>query len=67
MGEAFKRAQDMPPMMNAAGNVATYTLETNGDSFPRTPTNLVMVLRDGKWTFDWVNTMMSMARNGQNQ
>lgn len=57
MGDALKQAQGTPPTMNAAGDQATYTLQSNGET--GVPPTVVMTLSNGKWTLDFA----SMAQN----
>ncbi len=59
LGAAIKQAAFNPPEMNATGDRATYTLETNGDK--DVPPALIMVLRNGKWTLDF-RSMFSAAQ-----
>jgi hypothetical protein len=61
LGAALKQAANNPPEMNATGDRATYTLDTNGDK--EVPSKLTMMLHDGKWILDF----MSMARGAQAQ
>jgi hypothetical protein len=63
MGDALKQAQGTPPTMNAAGDQATYTLQSNGET--GVPPTVVMTLRDGKWTLDFAASMMQNASGGQ--
>ncbi len=61
MAEALKNIQNNAPVMNAAGDQATYKLESPEGA--DLPPSLIMVRRDGKWVMD----MMSMVKSRATQ
>jgi hypothetical protein len=62
MATALQSAQTAPPQMNEAGDRATYTLQSNGDK--NVPASVTLVLRNGKWTLDFLSMAQAAAAGG---
>lgn len=64
LGEALELAQNNPPIMNEAGDQATYTLSNDGSQ--DLPPAVIMIRYEGKWVLGSGGVARSSLRQRQN-